>query len=494
MFNWVTSDVLDVITRPDNKSADVNTPYVFNSEFFYRVIDNPDAERAKTYPLALVAQSSSPQTLKLRATKPAGVDFVNQSNGDGVLLVEGYDGDATSFNQSLVYYSVHTNRGYGYFANQSDGKQDIDFPTSSGQSCDVVRNAYEDGYIGTDDVTKYILYAYCDIVPDPNKDLVRIELLIDDIFDELIPKLEPAVDYLSMATELKASWVDINTIPTDRQDRYITQMATVPVYSQSNGVWAPNGTTQKQLALIGMHVVGSVQNHPEMIWSTYEHVDNAPNAEYAYVNTSGDIATASDLPSSSTWLLSNGTTTRANQETACLKGNGDIVPAASDANACTTSNTGTNTIGGTNIVRSFPWGNAPVSGSAPTSMTSEIEDTTSLISLNRSVQAAIRANKSDDPRQFYFLSGAVWGNPNDIPLFPGDNQPVPTDKLVGTHLIANTTMETFHQTADGGCFSCHAASTVSVKDGSDTPREVISGVSVSHIFADIDPNVPKPQN
>jgi membrane associated rhomboid family serine protease len=26
-----------------------------------------------------------------------------------------------------------------------------------------------------------------------------------------------------------------------------------------------------------MHVVGSVKGHPEMIWSTFEHVSNTPN-------------------------------------------------------------------------------------------------------------------------------------------------------------------------------------------------------------------------
>jgi len=33
-----------------------------------------------------------------------------------------------------------------------------------------------------------------------------------------------------------------------------------------------------------MHVVGTVKGHPEMVWATFEHVNNAPNEAYPYTN------------------------------------------------------------------------------------------------------------------------------------------------------------------------------------------------------------------
>ena len=41
------------------------------------------------------------------------------------------------------------------------------------------------------------------------------------------------------------------------------------------------------MALVGMHVVGSTAGHPEMIWATFEHKNNAPNSSYTYLSTSG---------------------------------------------------------------------------------------------------------------------------------------------------------------------------------------------------------------
>ena len=44
------------------------------------------------------------------------------------------------------------------------------------------------------------------------------------------------------------------------------------------------------LALVGIHIVGTVQNHPEFVWSTFEHILNAPDAPYYYTNRKGEVA------------------------------------------------------------------------------------------------------------------------------------------------------------------------------------------------------------
>lgn len=68
--------------------------------------------------------------------------------------------------------------------------------------------------------------------------------------------------------ELKVSWVDANTIRTDKQKNYFITTASVTNDGKT--------FTQKRVALLGMHVVGVVINHPEFIWATFQHNDLAP--------------------------------------------------------------------------------------------------------------------------------------------------------------------------------------------------------------------------
>lgn len=97
--------------------------------------------------------------------------------------------------------------------------------------------------------------------------------------------------------ELKVSWVDINAIPTDQQASYYTTDAVID-----------NGTSkvQTRVALLGMHVVGRVINHPEFIWATFEHDNMGPNYDWSTTTTSSDspISSSSDL-----LLFGKGTTT-----------------------------------------------------------------------------------------------------------------------------------------------------------------------------------------
>ena len=73
--------------------------------------------------------------------------------------------------------------------------------------------------------------------------------------------------------ELKVSWVDANAIPSDKRGNYYT----------TTGALSPDyGKTfvNTEVALLGMHVVGVVENHPEFIWATFEHNDLAPNYDW----------------------------------------------------------------------------------------------------------------------------------------------------------------------------------------------------------------------
>lgn len=70
--------------------------------------------------------------------------------------------------------------------------------------------------------------------------------------------------------ELKAAWVPVEAIPHSKRSFYYKTMAAVGSTTNRN-------TVRKEVALIGMHVIGVVQNHPEFIWATFEHSDLAPD-------------------------------------------------------------------------------------------------------------------------------------------------------------------------------------------------------------------------
>lgn len=68
--------------------------------------------------------------------------------------------------------------------------------------------------------------------------------------------------------ELKIAWIDVNAIAAGDQQNYFITTAAVT----ANG----NTYQRKKVALLGMHVVGVVINHPEFIWATFQHKSLAP--------------------------------------------------------------------------------------------------------------------------------------------------------------------------------------------------------------------------
>lgn len=68
----------------------------------------------------------------------------------------------------------------------------------------------------------------------------------------------------ALAIEVKSSWVEAAGLPN--LNTYITMQATVPTYDRSNPAqWIPNGQKSVQLALVGMHNVGSAAGQPEVL-------------------------------------------------------------------------------------------------------------------------------------------------------------------------------------------------------------------------------------
>lgn len=79
------------------------------------------------------------------------------------------------------------------------------------------------------------------------------------------------------SVELKSSWKVV--APGEDASRFFTIKTSIPWFKLTpNGEMLVDASRSRQetLALLGMHIVGIVEGHPEFIWATFEHNDNAP--------------------------------------------------------------------------------------------------------------------------------------------------------------------------------------------------------------------------
>jgi hypothetical protein len=253
-------------------------------------------------------------------------------------------------------------------------------------------------------------------------------------------------DSVALAIELKTSWIEASSLSNPND--YITMDGSVPTYDKTDPKhWVQNGEHTVKLALVGIHVVGSTAGHPEMIWATFEHVGNSPDATYAYINNSNQ-AVPVNRNTSGTWLFcatnASGPFNEIHQTNSL--GSTDITAI------------GAFNISPSNIIHWKPWGAGFDQTPNPIDTSSSVSNT-EIISMNNSIRGMLAAG---DVRGNYILRGATWttGGP------PSGH--FPTGNEVGTSRLANTTMETFQQGSDtlassgSNCFSCHSTNTVSV--------------------------------
>lgn len=77
------------------------------------------------------------------------------------------------------------------------------------------------------------------------------------------------------AIELKAAWRILQPASGDDTTRYYHRPATIYVpaqHSATGGSMCVSAT----VGLVGLHIIHKTRNFPQWIWSTFEHVDNAP--------------------------------------------------------------------------------------------------------------------------------------------------------------------------------------------------------------------------
>jgi hypothetical protein len=304
-----------------------------------------------------------------------------QAGGGAVLMAQP---PAQQQSGSLVYYALQVNDVYAYFLTGTKDNQILpaatQFPTTSAQLAQI--KAYGLQHNKT--------------FPDAN----------------------------ALTVEVKSSWIDASGLANPGD--YVTIEATIPTYTQvSNTQWNLSGTATAKLALVGLHVVGTVAGQPEMLWATFEHVNNTANATYTYTTTNNTTQTVPQQ-NSGTFVFTKfplpSNPDDANNERMAVSATG------------ITAETG-QTIGPSNLLRLTPWGTAP--GSTFTG------NNTDVISLNNSVISQLAAG---DVRKNYLHIGTVWTK---------GGAPPSTGVQVGTTALANTTMETYFQNSVN-CFGCHS--------------------------------------
>lgn len=262
----------------------------------------------------------------------------------------------------------------------------------------------------------------------------------------------------TLAIELKSSWVQL-TDDMNKAD-FVTISADIPVYDKtSDAMWVlTDEDTTVTLALVGIHIVGSAHGHPEMIWSTFEHKYNAPNAMYQYVNATNQVVNVGP-DTDGTWLFNSNPsdTSIANANKSFAAFNHDTI-VAKNGNAIQPSNT----------IRVLAWGSAynlqPNQQDPNTAYANS-----QVISINNSIINQLVGN---DVRKNYLLIGSTWTfgglAPSGVAFTQNNN--LNDGVAIGTSNLANSTMETNAQesspmvsaTGSTTCFSCHSSSPASL--------------------------------
>jgi hypothetical protein len=220
----------------------------------------------------------------------------------------------------------------------------------------------------------------------------------------------------------------------------------------------------EQVGLIGLHIVHKLPDHQEWIWSTFEHVDNAP-----------DCAQITNPPSGySSWnFFKTGFVNVGSACSAC---------ASEDGSGCTASTQCNVFVSETqvpNICRVTPLATVTCNSSD----TNLNDDPNNTACLNASVQGILG---SSSVWSNYQLVGTIWFKPGMSAPDNSGQTPPSGQTIVGnlptggtTQMLANSVMETYTQAADPNCFSCH---TNTFKAFSAQSAETSGHADFSHIF------------
>lgn len=475
MFLWLTSP-----------SKGLGGGRVFNSAPFYDV--SPERNGVRVFLPHLTKGEAPIQSLSLRPAKPGPNGFpsvvdragrlIEVAPGNDVRITIGADRRAVfqdaggktipaPAHPAGIAQRFYTVDGVPVIVRADGTVADVDPAQALGNAVLLAQNNAIVYYsVAVNDVYAYFLTGVKNGAINTGNQFPTTQSDLDQIVAYGAKFGKKFADPQALAIEIKASWIEAKNLPNP--GNYITMLATVPTYDRSNSKsWTPTGTKKTVLALLGLHVVGSTIGHPEMLWATFEHFGNTPNATYTYY-APGNTLRLVNQDTSGTWLFTQ----------SGAQGNFNVARADYNhpPNITATNN---NTIGPSNTLRAKPFGTAFAQNPPNPVDANSTASNTEVISINNSV---LRQLPVGDIRKNYFFLGTTWTDGGAPP-----SGPYPTGNEIGTNYLANSTMETYHQGTDNttassmNCLTCHTAS----------PGSKVADTAVSHIFKRLQP-LPKP--
>jgi hypothetical protein len=237
------------------------------------------------------------------------------------------------------------------------------------------------------------------------------------------------------SVDLKAAWIDMASVPKPSWPRYYVRTAWVldPTNSTSRKC------TQRDMGLVGLHIVSKTKTRPQWIWSTFEQIDNVPVVTGA-TPTANTVFNLNDGKGAA--MLDDNpycVPQPGNVDVTCPNGSQVAMPA--DASQATRFN----------VMRLQRIGTPPIPGASDNTPAT-----------NSAYQKLLAAAAANSPWQYYQLVMTQWPTPGSMP----SNQGTPDHTIPGNDpnttpvlsSFANVTMETFSQRdVFGGCMFCHNA-------------------------------------
>ncbi len=341
----------------------------------------------------------------------------------------------------------------------------VPIPSGASVALSSINQAGLDGVLRTipeysaDGTTSDTIYYSIHI----NKTLeTAITKYVDSIKNGTLPRNNNATFPIG-SLETKVSWVPTTALPI-QQAKVKDYYTTIAAITQKDG-----SVVNKEVALLGIHVVGVVINHPEFIWATFEHNSLAP------VFDMGSNTASSDT---NTLIFKKGSVSGV-----------DGIRWKSGKPVTSSQAFGL-----------FKYGVA-VTGNGPNDYVktsqSEPDNFNKIKGLNTCVSAQLKIEK--DVWQNYQYDGAIWLNMDGLTpkqqadtivgLYRHIKDATPGSMARGSLASANVTMETFTQTYQTtpdkianasyliNCFSCH-------RGAPDTDGDAIrSPLYLSHVFS-----------
>jgi hypothetical protein len=270
-------------------------------------------------------------------------------------------------------------------------------------------------------------------------------------------KLEDASPGLTIAPgsiEMKSAWqvVDSASPPAG----FLLTDASVPRLKQvgSDIVGDASDPQPVKLALLGFHVVFALENHPELIWASFEHVSNGEFDLAPPAPAFPDVLDPTQPVSNKNYILYSAGTSAAD---------------ATNAPAAYTLNDAAQTLSpSSSVYRRFPW-SQQIDPDHPDDAKAEDD---MVKSVNDEVAKIFAQQATADARSNYKLLGAVWIAKGAADFKAGVK--IIDDKLEGENGLSNMAMESFTQQFNPNCFGCHQPlATGGLK---------AKAINISHIF------------